>query len=157
MIDLHGAVTMLKLTSNRILDHELALLYDSVKHEWRRVLFYNERGQAVEVLLTPSNMHHNGDGWNEVARMIVHMHSTFGVYGTTPGRKGDALWRYITRNKHSLIFDEVRKLMARRLPFETINHLLYWDILPAIDWEAYVANKNENGGCALTLCKRCPR
>lgn len=144
---------MLKLEGNLITESELALLYDSIKREWRRVLFVNQRGQAVEVLLVPANPNLNNE-WDNVARMVVNMHSTFGVYGNVHGRRGDAFWRYVVRNRHSLIFNEVKNQMARHLSAPTVNHLLYWDILPSVDWDAYIANRSLNGGCSLVLCKK---
>lgn len=143
---------MLQLGCNRLLQDELALMYDGVLHEWRRVLFYNRNGRAVEIALTPSQPQFK-DNWREVERMVVRVHSTFSLYGDKPTRMGDAFWRYIQRNRHSIIYDALRRDMTRFLPNDVVQHLLCWDFMPQIDWDAYMANQS-NGGCAFALCKR---
>lgn len=145
---------MLQLGINKLYRDELALIYDGVKHEWRRVLFFNGNGRAVELALTPSD-HRFRDNWQEIARMIVQVHSTFQLYGDTPARRGDAFWRYVQRNKNSIIYAALRRDMMRFLPTEIVQPLLCSDFMPQIDWEAYMANQS-NGGCAFALCKKHP-
>lgn len=146
---------MVKAELNGLLEQELFLLYDGTRREWRRVLYFNDRGEGVEMLLTPSDPKKR-DNWLEVERMIVRYHKTFGTYQNTAARNGDRLCRYIVRNKHSIVFAQLQKAMLAWLPFEVVNRLLYWDVLSQIDWEAYLANQRF-GGCALALCKRQPK
>lgn len=146
---------MIDIGDNLVLKQELFLLWDGVRREWKRVLYANQRGQAVELLLTPSNPRKR-DNWENVARMIVHSHRTFNVYGNGVDRRGDRLWRYVIRNSYSIVFNEVRNAMMKQLTFEVVNNLLYGDLLPQIDWEAYAANA-QPGGCAFALCKTRPR
>jgi hypothetical protein len=143
---------MIDMKANKLLDQELCLIWDGVRREWFRVLYFNEKGQAVEVQLTPANprLHSN---WEPVQRLIVRSHRTFNLYGKGVGRRGDRIWRYVVRNRHSIVFNELRTVMMKHLPFETINRLLYWDFLAQIDWDAYLANKSGDG-CAFALCKK---
>lgn len=146
---------MLKLEGNCVYPQELYLLWDASRKEWKRILFFNERGQAVEVLCTPMNPAKR-DSWDEVSRMLIRMHSTYAVYGNGINRCGDRLCRHLVRNRHSIVFNMVRQEMLRHLSFECVNRLLYWDFLPSIDWDAYLVNHN-GGGCAYALCKTTPR
>lgn len=146
---------MIHLDQNKLLQDELCLLWDGVRHEWRRILFFNNKGQAVEVQLTPTNPKLRSS-WEPVGRMIVRQHCTFNVYGCGLSRKGDRLYRYIVRNRHSIIFNEIRSAMMKNLPMDVIQRLLYWDFLPQVDWDAYMANQS-GGGCAFSLCKMKPR
>lgn len=147
---------MVNVEKNLLLEQELFLLWDGKQREWRRVLYFDERGQGVEVVLTPANPK-SRDSWVDVGRMIVRMHRTFSLYGNGVDRQGDRLWRYVVRNRHSIVFSEVQKAMLKNLKFECVNRLLHWEFLSQIDWDKYIANKQAGGGCAFALCKRLPK
>lgn len=149
---------MIEGVSNAIASDELCLHYSGYWRRWSRVLFLNEKfkgHRVVEVNLSPINEHMKDSWEQQVLPLVIRAHSTgFDIRKHRDGAYmmgSDKLFRYVVRNKNSVVYRELRGMMQRSLPIEIVQRLLFDDFLSLIDWEKY--HKNCNGGCPLGKCR----
>jgi hypothetical protein len=144
---------MLDTRENQIGMDELCLHYSGYWRTWSRVLFLEKGGPAVvEVNLTPINPDKLDNWFDRVLSITIRHHYT----RIDPER--DCLYRYVVRNRHSIVYNEVKGVMLRRLPIEVVTKLLFDDLLEQIDWQRYVEAQSNptyrGGGIPLAQCKR---
>lgn len=142
------------LKENRVFPGELCLKYDGYWHTWNRMLHMDLQGSGiVEVGLTPINPGAKDSWFEQVYPIRVRVHRT--QHGGT-----DRIFRHVMRNKHSLVFQEVKKIMLKHVPAGIVHRLLYDDLLGQIDWDRYmeaIALGYNGGGVPIALCERCER
>lgn len=138
------------LKQNRVLPGELCLKYCAYWGTWNRVLHMDLGGsQMVEFSLTPINPTKRDSWVDQVQPIRIRCHRT-AMHPT------DRLYRSVVKNKHSIVFQEVRKAMLKELPVELVNRMLNEDILGQIDWFKYLEAKvtSNGGGIPLDKCHK---
>ena len=144
---------MIDSKENILIADELCLKYDGYWKTWNRVLFLEKKSAlAIEVALTPINPWRVDNWMEQVAPVMVRCHRT------AMDRVGDRLYRHVVRNKHSLVYREVKEVMLRRIPVEVFTKLMFDNLLGEIDWQRYVEAKNSptyrGGGIPFVRCQR---
>ena len=143
---------MIDASKNHLYPDELCLKYSGYWQKWSRVLFIEKNGPYwLEVNLTPVNPHLQDNWVAQVMSLTLRLHLT----SMEPGR--DKLFRAVMKNKHSLVFQEVKTAMLRRMPIDVVHRLLNEDFLAKLDWERYITAQSSptyrGGGIPFALCK----
>jgi hypothetical protein len=128
----------------------LCIRYDSYWQTWDRVLHIDNNGvQIVEFSLTPINPTKRDSWVEQVFPIMIRAHRT-------ALRPTDRLFRSVVKNKHSTVFQEVKRTMLREVPIELVHRMLNEDFLSQIDWAKYLEVKalRNGGGIPFSLCKK---
>lgn len=134
---------------NALLPDELCLKYSGYWRTWSRVLFVDyAKGEWVEVNLTPINPTVRRSWPEQVFGLVIRHHRT----GYDP-RQGDRLFRHVVKNRHSVVYQELKGLMLPNVPIEIVHRLLNEDFLSEIDWNRYTEANHGGGGVPFALCK----
>jgi hypothetical protein len=141
---------MIEAKQNRLLPDELCLKWDDYWRTWNRVLFIEKNGPYwVELNLTPINPHMMDSWRDQIEPLKIRLHLT----ALDPVR--DRIYRHVQKNKHSIVFQEVRKAMLRRVGMELVHRMLFDEFLTAIDWNRYTEARSHShgGGIPFELCR----
>lgn len=145
---------MVVTQQNKIGTDELCLVYSGYWRTWSRVLHIDQDGPLmVEVNLTPVNPTMNKSWVEQVFPLMIRAHTT----ARNPDG-GDRLYRYVMKNKQSIVYQEVKKAMLRYCAIELVHRLICDDFLSEICWDRYAAMRispsYRGGGVPFALCKR---
>lgn len=140
------------LGNNLLYGNELALVLDGRANQWKRLLYLDDRGASVELLLTPSNVR-SKRAWSRIADLQIRYARTFQTYDFKSPWSGDKMYRYVVRNDHSYVYRMLDRCLTTHSRNTILSHmLLHWDMLDQIDWERYTSNQSDNW-CPFALCR----
>lgn len=110
--------------------------YSAYWRTWSRKLGHDEKGQVIELNLTTT--HNQASMWQgQVACGRIRKHNT------TPEKSDKTV---------SELPVDIYQMMVANISEEKVKWLLSYDFLSNIDWQLF--EKNNNGGCAFSKCKK---
>lgn len=145
---------MIQSGNNLLLEGELCLVYNAYWRKWSRVLHLpKDHGWMVELNLTPIDPSKTDNWVAQVYPMMIRVHLTGLNF-----QAGDRVYRHIVKNKASVVYQEVRHALLRKVPIEIVHRLVNEDFISEIDWERYVTAQASpfyrGGGIPFAKCKK---